>query len=374
MPKQILIVDDDRDLSRMLRATLELFDRTYKIVEVPSGEEAMLEVHSNNFNLVVADILLPGMDGMELVRRLRRNDPTVQVIIISGNASGHDEASAKALNPVAYFSKPLNTDAFIAAVQKALGEEPRPAPKQQEVMAYSPSLADRLSALRRDLGCLAVYLADLDAQVVARAGDVSAFNVETLIRHIEVAFSASLTVSHLLGGGVAQNMHFFDGDDYDVYVLNVGQSYMLVMLYAGHVGARQLGQVSRYGRQAADDMLNALADRVAPKPAEPAKPKPATGRLVPQTIELVSPDLPEPIVLETTADFILEPEPAPEPVDALNIQFETLDAAAGDINHADLDSFWDETSSEGETAATSGNALSFDQALKLGLVPKDDNK
>ncbi len=373
MPKQILIVDDDRDLSRMLRATLELFDRTYKIVEVPSGEEAMLEIHRNNFDLVVADVRLPGMDGIELVRRLRRNDAAVQVIMISGNASGSDETNARALNPVAYFSKPLNTDEFIAAVQKALGEQPRPAPKPQEVMAYAPSLADRLSALRRDLGCLAVYLADLDEQIVARAGDVSAFDIESLISHIEVAFSASLTVCRMLGGGVAQNMHFFDGDDYDVYVLNVGQSYMLVMLYPGEIGARQLGQVSRYGRQAADDMLNALADHTAPQAVEPVKPKRDTGRLAPQTIEIVSPDLPEPIVLAPATDLMLEPEPEPEPVEALDIQSATLDAAAaaGDMAQTDLDSFWDETPAEGE-AASSGNALSFDQALKLGLVPKED--
>jgi CheY-like chemotaxis protein len=373
MSRQILIVDDDRDLSRMLRATIELFDRTYKIVEVPSGEEAMLEVHRNKIDLAVVDIRLPGMNGIQLIRRLRRTHPTLKAIVISGGSSPNDEANAKSLGIEAYFPKPLNTDHFIAAIQSALGEQSRPAPKQQDVIAYAPSLGDRLSALRRDLACLAVYVANLDGQIVARAGDVSAFDVETLIRHIEVAFSASLKVCYMLGGLVPQNMHFFDGDEYDVYVLNIGQSYMLVMLYPGQIGARQLGQVSRYGRQAADDMLNTLGDQ-APPLAEPVKTaQPAV--IMPPTYELSSPDLPEPIMLEPASDLILEPEPAPEPVEALDIQHETLEAAVGSFDQADLDLFWDAAPSETQTTpSSSGNALSFDQAIKLGLVPKDDNK
>jgi CheY-like chemotaxis protein len=374
MPRQILIVDDDRDLSRMLRATLELFDRTYKIVEVPSGEEAMLEVHRNNIDLVVVDIRLPGMNGIQLIRRLRRLHPTLKAVVVSGGDSSADEASARALGIEAYFSKPLNTDHFIAAVQNALGEQARPAPKQQDVIDYAPSLADRLSALRRDLGCLAVYLGNTNAQIVARAGDVSAFDIEGLIRHIEVAFSASLKVCYMLGGMVPQNMHFFDGDEYDVYVLNVGQQYMLVMLYPGKIGARQLGQVSRYGRQAADDMLNTLGDQAVPPPPEPTIAAQVNPMVLP-TYEISSPDLPEPIVLEPASDLILDPEPIPEPVEVLNIQTENLDAASSIFNQAELDSFWDATPSEPVAApASGGNALSFEQALKLGLVPKEDKK
>jgi len=368
MPPQILIVDDDRELSRMLRATLELFDRTYKIVEVPSAEEAMLEARRSVFDLVIADIRLPGMDGVEMLRRIRKLHPKIQAIIITAGVPPETEAEAQNLSIVAYFSKPLNTDEFIAAVQRALGVTHRHAPKAQQVLAYSPSLADRLSALRRDLGCLAVFLSDLDGRVVARAGDVSAFDVEGMLRHLEVAFSASMKVCSMLGGLVMQNLHFFDGDDYDLYVLNVGQSFMLLMLYSGDIGARQMGQVSRYGRQCADDMLNALADIMsAPAPAMEA------GPAVPQAIEVTSPELPEPIVFASV--HVPEPAPEPEPAQpAIDIRSEVLDAAAGSLAQADLDSFWDEALTQTENEGTKGNALSFEQALKLGLVPKEDQQ
>jgi DNA-binding response OmpR family regulator len=373
MVKQILIVDDDRELSRMLRATLELFDRSYKIIEVPSAEEAMLEARRYAFDLVIADVRLPGMDGVEMLRRIRKLHPTTQVIIITGGVSPSTEAEARNLNVTAFFPKPLNTDDFIFAVQKALGQEGRPAPRSQDVLAYSPTLADRLSALRRDLGCLAVYLADQDGRIVARAGDVSAFDLQGMLNHIVVAFSASLKVCSMIGGVVSQNLHFFDGDEYDVYVLNVGQTYILVMLYSGDIGARQMGQVARYGRLAADDMLNALADTapVRATVSEPVVP-------VSQTIEITSPDLAEPIVLTSSAAEMLEAQPMaaaePAPMEpAIEINAEVLDAAAGNVAAADLDSFWDQAMSEPDGAGgTQGNALSFEQALKLGLTPKDD--
>ncbi len=373
MATQILIVDDDRELSRMLRATLELFDHSYKVVEVPSAEEAMLEVRRNAFDLVIADVRLPGMDGLEMVRRIRRLHPTTQAIIITGAVTTSLETEAKTLNLTAYFSKPLNTDALIVAVQRALGVQNRPAPNAQQVMSYSPSLGDRLSALRRDLGCLAVYLGDRNAQIVARAGDVSAFDAEGMLRHIEVAFSASLKVCSMLGGVVPLNLHFFDGDEYDVYVLNVGQQYMLVMLYGGEVGARQMGHVSRYGRLAADDMLNVLADSVMEPPAQP---EPVAITPPPPSIEIVSPELPEPIVLTPAANLAPIPAPELEPAQpTLQIRTEELDSAANALAQTDLDSFWDEALTKAESpASTSGNALTFDQALKLGLVPKKEEQ
>lgn len=377
MPKQLLIVDDDRELSRMLHATLELFDRSYKIVEVPSAEEALLEAQRTPFDLIIADVRLPGMDGLEMLRRIHKLHPTTQAIIITGGISPAIESESRNLNLVALFPKPLNTDGFIAAVQKALGAENRPAPRAQDVLAYSPTLGDRLSALRRDLGCLAVYLGDLDARVVARAGDVSAFDVEGLLSHVTVAFSASLKICNLLGGLVPQNMHFFDGDEYDVYVLNVGQFYMLVMLFSGENGARQMGQVSRYGRQAADDMLNALAD-FAPTPAafytDSARPEPGTPAGIP-TLEFTSPDLPEPIVLTPAHDFVLASTPPLELTPVLDINFDVLSATAKSVADADLDSFWDEALTQpGKPQKSQGNDLSFDQALQLGLVPQDDQE
>ncbi|MBI3244647.1 MAG: response regulator [Chloroflexi bacterium] len=372
MAAKILIVDDEREITRMLHAALELIDRNFQVTEVPSAEEAMLEVRRTSFDLVIADVRLPGMDGLELMRRIRKLRPEAQVVIITGNNSPQAEAEARKLNPAAFLAKPINPKEFAAVIQKVFGGNLPDLPAEDA--PPPPSVATRLSALRYDLGCLAVYLADLDGMVIARAGDVSSFNIDEMVRHIEVAFSASLKVCHLLGGYVPLNMHFFDGDDFDVYVINVGQSYMLIMLFEGEMGAKQMGLVLRYGRQCADDMLNAMAERApALAYATPlAASAPVEAARATDTIIIPIPEA-EPIILPNVPHMpILAPEPEPlEPM--LDIQDEVLNAAAGSFGELDLDSFWDSAASEVESGATRGSALSFEQALKLGLVTKEES-
>ncbi len=323
----------------MLRAAVRLLDSNFEVVDKPSAEEAMLEAQRGGFDLVIADVRLPGINGLEMMRRLRRSRPEVQVIVMTGMSTPDIGAQARALNAVALFEKPINMDELTAAVLQALGQAQRGAVP----LPLMPNLAERLSDLRRDLGCLAVYLGDLDGHVVARAGDVGSFDIDQLLGHAEVAFSASLQASHLLGGLVSQNIFFFDGDEYDVYLVNVGQTYMLVMLFSGDIGARQMGQVLRYGRQCADDMLNAIADMLNSQSAGDAGP-----------------------VTEPAQTPAAAPAPAPEPLPAL--RDEKLDAAARELNQQELDAFWSDAATQVKAVESSGNALTFEQARKLGLV------
>jgi len=349
MAVRILIVEDDREISYMLRAAVRLLDSNFEVVDMPSAEEAMLEAQRGGFDLVIADVRLPGINGLEMMRRLRRSRPEAQVIVITGTSTPDIGAQARALNAVALFEKPINMDELIAAVLQALGQAQRGRSGAAVPLPMMPNLAERLGDLRRDLGCLAVYLGDLDGHVVARAGDVASFDIDQLLSHAEVAFSASLQASRLLGGLVSQNIFFFDGDEYDVYLVNVGQTYMLVMLFSGDIGARQMGQVLRYGRQCADDMLNAIADLLYSQSAGDAGPASQPAQT--------------PAAAPAPAG---KPAPAPEPLPALHD--EKLDAAARELDQQDLDAFWTDAATQVKAVESSGNALSFEQARKLGLV------
>jgi CheY-like chemotaxis protein len=374
MASKILLVDDDREITRFLRATLEMVDRSFQFTETPSAEEAMLAVGRTAFDLIILDIVLPGMDGLEFARRILKQRPDSKIILLTGKPLPQIENEIRNLKIVAYFPKPVKPDDIITAASIALGIKPaaaKPAPSSassKEVSQSHHSVSDRLSALRRDLGCLAVYLGDLDAHIVARAGDVSAFAVQELFSHVMVAFTASLKVCGFLGGFVPLNMHFFDGDDFDVYMINVGQSYSLIILFSGESGARAMGHVLRYGRQCADDLLNDLADTslVAVAASAPAMVMPTLEK-VPivaggETIEVELP----------VASSSPPPLYAPEPAEVLDIKSEELDAASKALSTNDLDSFWDEATTEGEGGSARANALSFEQATKLGLVPKEN--
>ncbi len=90
-PFHVLIVDDQRDARSVLRAGLETLESRLKITDVPSGEEAILVIASQPIDLLVADIRLPGISGLELKERARMRNPDLKVILITGvttHASG----------------------------------------------------------------------------------------------------------------------------------------------------------------------------------------------------------------------------------------------------------------------------------------------
>jgi len=149
---RILIVDDQRDITRMLRTALETLGRGYVIVDVPSAEEALLEMRRGLVDLLITDLRLPGISGIELIQRLRKASTDAAMIVISAYADEIAQAEITALG-AAFYAKPLSLAAFLQGVQHALvnrviAEAPDPAPAMDE----TTGLADRLIRLRRDLG------------------------------------------------------------------------------------------------------------------------------------------------------------------------------------------------------------------------------
>src|SRR4030095_8313239 len=80
----ILLVDDQRDIVRLLHSTLQTLGHQLDLIDAPSGEEALLEASRKRVDLLVADYLLPGISGVELMRKIKARNPELKVIFISG--------------------------------------------------------------------------------------------------------------------------------------------------------------------------------------------------------------------------------------------------------------------------------------------------
>jgi two-component system response regulator (stage 0 sporulation protein F) len=80
----VLLVDDQRDIVRLLHSTLQTLGHDLDIVDAPSGEEALLEASRRQVDLLVADYRLPGISGVELMRKIKVRNPGMRVIFFSG--------------------------------------------------------------------------------------------------------------------------------------------------------------------------------------------------------------------------------------------------------------------------------------------------
>jgi EAL domain-containing protein (putative c-di-GMP-specific phosphodiesterase class I) len=114
----VLVVDDDpallRTVSRMLGR------RGYRVASAHNGEDAVALVHQEQFDAILSDIAMPGMDGIELLRRVRQHDLLVPVVMITGDPTVDTAVQALEYGALQYLTKPVANDEIASVLDKAV--------------------------------------------------------------------------------------------------------------------------------------------------------------------------------------------------------------------------------------------------------------
>lgn len=413
---RILVVDDDFATLDFLRSILELSEGDFEVLGVPSAEEGMLALRRANFNLLVADVRLPGMSGLEMARKAREVSPGIPVIMITGYDSPEAEAEAAALGVVNYFSKPLDAEDFLNAVFEAvegihaLGIESMAGMEQPPGALVSVEVSRRLEALRADTGAQRVILATLSGEILECSGSIEDEELQRLVTSMAFSMDSSFNLSDRLGAGEPQTIQFLVGDESDLYCANVNREHFLAIFFDAQVRRGRIGTVWVFARRAIGDLRSMLAE---PQPqTEDEQPEPeapvdseletsptAVGQIAPDIAGEVSPDL-----VEEETESIAEDEPEPPPVESFETELpEETEKSAGfehqeeveaidqvtnddsadlgeqadqdkdgpDFEDLDLDAIWDDVLQGGSPDESKG--ISFEEALRRGIISPDFN-
>lgn len=114
----VLIVEDEEGILTTLMEFLE--DVGHDVYAAPDAETGIYLFERFSPEVVVSDILLPGMNGIELLRRIKDRAPSTQVIMMTGQPTNETAAEASALGACEYLPKPFRRAVLIAAVENAL--------------------------------------------------------------------------------------------------------------------------------------------------------------------------------------------------------------------------------------------------------------
>ena len=114
---KVLMVDDEEDFVKTLAERMKMRDLDSDVAL--DGEQALRIVEDEVPDVMVLDLKMPGIDGMEVLRRVRKAYPQVQVVILTGHGSEKDEAEAKRLGAYAYLQKPVDIEKLIATLKNA---------------------------------------------------------------------------------------------------------------------------------------------------------------------------------------------------------------------------------------------------------------
>ncbi|SFM64031.1 sigma-54-dependent transcriptional regulator [Thermodesulforhabdus norvegica] len=114
---RLLVVDDELDFLETLMKRLK--KRGVQVKGVKSGEEALECLSQDPFDVVILDVKMPGMDGLETLRAIKARHPLVEVIMLTGHANVETAVTGMELGAFDYLMKPMDIDELLYKVQDA---------------------------------------------------------------------------------------------------------------------------------------------------------------------------------------------------------------------------------------------------------------
>jgi two-component system, OmpR family, KDP operon response regulator KdpE len=190
----VLVVEDEPQLMRFLRATLPAHG--YRMTEATTGAEALVEASTRGPDLVLLDLGLPDLDGIEVTRRIR-GWSALPIVVISARGQERDKVEALDAGADDYLTKPFGTDELLARMRVALRHSARTADGAADTIVESGELR-----------------IDLAARIVSRNGDEVRLTrteyrlVATLAQHAGKVLTHRQLLREVWGPGATDETHY----------------------------------------------------------------------------------------------------------------------------------------------------------------------
>lgn len=230
--RRVLIVDDDPTTVAGLVANLEYLGDGFIIESADSGERALEKVQKSEYALVITDLFMPGIDGWELIKKIRIISPRTRLILITAYPPEDFEHRADELNIDHFLTKPFPTRQLIEAAQQTLqSSETTTGTFHRYSDTCLETLSQQLAELRSNIGARCVVLADSSGQLIAREGYSDGIDLATLLALVAGGFATAAEMARSLGDTQALNLHYHEGTDWDIYATSLSANICLVMLF-----------------------------------------------------------------------------------------------------------------------------------------------
>lgn len=347
--KHILVVEDQPESARVLRDGLESLQADFVIHEAGSAEDALRLLDTHKCDLLIADVRLPGISGLELMEHAQKRNPQTRTILVSGVIDPEIRQQVARAGAHAFFFKPLELADFLDAVERVLGLVEGVLPNEMQVFK------DKLAAAEEPVGNIAQYMTDLRfnlkadcvalinerGQILARAGSLPDVQVETtMMPDLMSAFFAAGRVATHSGAPNLDDLMVFRTPNYHVHLSSIAFSYALLIITQPQPAA-QLAALSEATQR-------------------------TLARIAPQLARLEIALRPGPAQAEAAeaADKLGDTDPHLE--DLLD------EAETKPVDRGRAEKYWESSSEKVLVDPPRGAALTYEQAVQLGLAPIEE--
>lgn len=393
---RIITVDPTGSIPQQVRGAVDLMDRLIVQIDVPGAEEALNEVARGDCTAIIS-AWDPGdnMPGWELAAKIKKASPDTAIIILADYDDISLDEEMQNDSPFVYMQRPLNVPRFLRVLRAALDREDifeaATAPVasgggESSGPTFSPvpdlnvdKATTIVHQLMLDLNAMAILLVDREGEVLVEQGTIGYIDRDELAESMVPGMISNLDLREIVGGNCSA-LQFYDGSEADVYMITAGFHHFMAIIFDGKNGSRHLGAVSRYGRQAAEDIIGILGanawfiQRIEDQKEDDQKEvvrksqiREAAARKKPAAEE-------QPVELAPAEIHVDEPEPETviEKMDAIDDSAFDPDAIFDmDMDESSSDDMFslenmEELASDADSPAR--GAIDWEQAQQLGLL------
>lgn len=378
-PPRIIAADSFTSIAGIVRATLDLVRRPAVVIDVRSAADALAEVKRGDVAVVVANASMSDMSGIDFATKVAKQAKNTPIIVLADASSPQVDADIIEAAPCHYLVREQDGFRFIRLLVSLLdGDVPAEEVSAPAVVEEGPSLgpvpkvsvtrlAEKLNSTLTDVGAMAIVLVDRTGKILHETGAVGYLDRDKLTGTLAPIFSKMIGIGPLVGGSKPAAMHFYDGDEFDIFALALGLHHFICLIFEGSAGSRAFGAVTMFGRRAVAEMLDVIGDAAfevrIPEPVveAPAKAPVDKKRETKEIKPVVKP--PEPEYVPQRPPSL---EPLPEDAD-LETVLEGLEGL--DLSEADV-LFDPEKLAEIAAKLMAGERLTFEEAQQMGVLQK----
>ncbi|MBN2047210.1 MAG: response regulator [Anaerolineaceae bacterium] len=359
MSKRVLVVDDTTSVARFIESALKTLQLNLSVMSVLSGEEALLAVAVDTPDLMIVDMNLPGMSGIDLIKIYRKRNPNAAVILTTGMSDYPLAREAREINADGHFFKPIDLGPFLDTVRRCLtGTREEQTEETVKDQINFRGFSRAVVQLHEVLNALGVMIIDDTGKPIVQAGEAPSHVFEqSWVTPVMGVLNAGNSFSRVMSSSTINQVMLFRSQEKNFLLAPIGRYAMIVVLQSD----------SRVWRlsMAMEEMLrvqNMLNESIEKHEAYRAVTVPLQ---MPQSMLEETPAA----VSELPAQAAAEGQEAALDARTFNALLEQLSGA-----EEDAEAFWDQAAQEEGTPSASPGILSFEQAQQLGLTPDKGKK
>jgi len=244
--QRVLIVDDEQRTLMFMRESLVVAGLNAEFVCMSSTEDALQVLGQQPFDVVILDVCLFGMNGLQLLEHLHKMYADARVIVVSAYQDANIEAAARALGAYRFFRKPFAFEEFTGTVANALREASMDTNRSQRAADWPTQFIHRqLTALMRDTGARGVLLVNSSGDIIAGIGSTNGFD--------------ELRLVPVTNGEPAFNFAYHQSKTHDVYSAEVGKGMRLSLVFDRNQPGSRIGLVLQYTRRTVQEISATLS-------------------------------------------------------------------------------------------------------------------